>query len=211
LAGFAAKIRQSIRHFREIVHSPNKKIAAHFQRCVQRQIYNVRKQLTRKQLDAVKLGDSFGALTSFFEKNDFRELVAKHNDPADSYHPPCQRFDFVIIGGEVTAERDLLRLNFSSAWMLANFSPRYRRGLGFQLNADATSNFCRASVDLVEIGVNSIPCQNNVPCLSLIPKGTESEKLFQLTWDDLLNAIMHLCCVKHRRSSDCLTCNKPFF
>jgi hypothetical protein len=72
----------------QLADSPNKKTAAHFQRCVQRQIYNVRKQLTRKQLDGVKLGDSFGALTSFFEKNVYRELVAKHNDPADSYHPP---------------------------------------------------------------------------------------------------------------------------
>ncbi len=39
--------------------------------------------------------------------------VCKHNDPADSYHPPLFDFKFVIIGGEVTAERDLVLLNFS--------------------------------------------------------------------------------------------------
>jgi hypothetical protein len=101
----------------QLADNPNKKNAAQLQHCVQRQVYNVRKQLARKQLDCCKLDDSFDALTSFFEKNDFRELVAKHNDPADSYHLPL--FDFVIIGREVTAERDLLILNFSSAWMLA--------------------------------------------------------------------------------------------
>ncbi len=97
-------------------------------------------------------------------------LVHMHNDPADSYHLPL--FDFVFIGGKVTAERDHVLLNFSSAQMLGNYLRAIASGWGFQLNADVTGNFCRASVNLVEFRVNSIPCQNNVLCLSLIPRGT---------------------------------------
>jgi hypothetical protein len=125
--------------------------------------------LTARQLDGCKVEDSFGALTTLFAKYDLRELVRKHNrdDPADSYHLPL--FEFVVIGSEVTAERDLVRLDFSSAWMLANSLPAIAAGWGFQLYADVTCNFCRSSVDLMEFGVNFIPCQNNVLCLSLIP------------------------------------------
>jgi hypothetical protein len=104
-------------------------------------------------------------LTPLFAKYDLRELVLKHNDPANSYH--LLLFDFVVIGGEVTADRDLVLLNFSSAWMLANSLSAIATGWGFQPNADVTSNFCRSSFDLVEFGVNFIPCQNNVLFLSL--------------------------------------------
>jgi hypothetical protein len=108
----------------------------------------------------------------------------------------------------VTAECDLVLPNFSSAWMLANSLRALATGLGFQLIPDITGNLCRSSVDLVEFGVNSIPCQNNVLCLSLIPKGTESEKVYQISWDDLRNAIILLCCVKQCCATDCLMCIK---
>ncbi len=42
------------------------------------------------------------------------------------------------------------------------------------------------------------------PLLDLILKGTESEKVYQLTWDDLRNAIIILCCVLQFCKPDCL-------
>ncbi len=75
--------------------------------------------------------------------------MAQLNESADSYHLPL--FDFVIINGEVTAERDLLRLNFSSGWMLANYLSTIAAGGGFQLYADVTGNF----VVLVSTSSNS--------------------------------------------------------
>jgi hypothetical protein len=70
--------------------------------------------------------------------------------------------------------------------------------------------FCRSSVDLVEFGVNYIPCQNYVLCLSLIPYGTltKNEKVYQLTWDDLRNAINILCYVVHCSELNSLMCIK---
>lgn len=61
-------------------------------------------------------------------------------------------------------------------------------GWGFQLNGDVTGKLCRKSIDLVEFGVNSIPKQNNVLCLGVIPKGTESETNYKITWDDFREA-----------------------
>ena len=52
------------------------------------------------------------------------------------------------------------------------------------MNGNVSGKFCRKSVDLVELGVNSIPKRNNVLCLGVIPKGTKSEKKYKITWDD---------------------------
>jgi hypothetical protein len=52
----------------QLADSPNRKIVAQHQRCIQLQIYNVQRQLTAKQRNGCKLDDLFGALTSLFEK-----------------------------------------------------------------------------------------------------------------------------------------------
>ncbi len=55
-------------------------------------------------------------------------------------------------------------------------------GWEFQLNGDVAVKLCRKNIDLVEFGVNSIPKLNNVLCLRVIPKGTESEIDNEITW-----------------------------
>jgi hypothetical protein len=67
--------------------------------------------------------------------------VQKRNDPDDSYH--ICLFDFVVIGSEVIAERDIVQINFSSPSMIANSLRAIAAGWGFQLNAFAICNFCR--------------------------------------------------------------------
>jgi hypothetical protein len=74
--------------------------------------------LTKKRLEGAEIDDSFGSLTALCESNDWRELVRKHNDPDDSYH--LRLFYSVVIGSEV--ERDVVRINFSSPWMLAKLT-----------------------------------------------------------------------------------------
>jgi hypothetical protein len=172
----------------QLSDSPSKNIYASLQLSIQRRVWAVRRELTAKQLDGCKVDDSFGALSTFCILNHWRDLV---HDPADSYH--LRLFDFVVFG-DVTAEHDVVQINISSPWMLTNLLCAITAG--FQLNANVTGNFCRASVDLVEFQVNSIPCQNNVLCLSLILKGTLSETVYQLTWDDLRAATILLCSVE---------------
>ena len=104
--------------------------------------------------------------------------MRKHNDPEDAYH--FRLFDFVVLGSQVTAEHDLVRITFGSVWMILNSYHTIISGWGFQLNGGVSGKCCRKSVDLVEFAVNSIPKRNNVLCLGVIPKGTEYEKTIRL-------------------------------
>ncbi len=122
---------------------------------------------------------------------------AQHNDPAIDYHLPL--YEYVVIEYELIAKRDVVRINLSLLWMLANALCAIVAGWNFQLChlcADVTGNFCSRSVDLLEFLVTSILCQNNVLCLSIIPKATGSEKVYKLTYDDLRTAVNHLCKVR---------------
>ena len=66
--------------------------------------------------------------------------------------------------------------------------------------------FCNSSVDLLEFSVTSIPCQNNVLCLSIITKATESETVCKLSYDDLRKAVNYLCKIQPCGSADCECC-----
>jgi hypothetical protein len=90
--------------------------------------------------------------------------------------------------------------------MLANALCAIIAGWNFQLCADITGNFCNQSVDLLEFSVTSIPCQNNVLCLSIIPKATESETVYKLSYDDLRKAVNHLCKIQPCGSAECECC-----
>jgi hypothetical protein len=188
----------------QLADRPSKIIEAKHLQSVQRSVYNVFKQLTKKRLDGAEIGTSVGSLSALFDSDDWCELMCKHNYQDDSYH--LRLFYFVVIGSEVIAKRDMVRINFSSPWMPGNSLRAIAASWGLQLNATATGNVCRQSVDLVEFGVNSIPCQNTVLCVSLVQKGTKSEKVYQLTWDDLRAATILLCRVKQCRYTDCQIC-----
>ena len=74
-------------------------------------------------------------------------------------------------------------------------------GWGFHLNGNVTGKLCRKNIDLVEFGVNSIPKHNKILCLGVSPKGTDSEQIYQITWDDFRTAAVLICCYKD--------CSKP--
>ncbi len=130
--------------------------------------------------------------------------MRKHNDPTIDFH--VSLYDYVVIGNELIAERDVMRINLSSVWMLANALRAIIAGWNFQLCADVTCNFCNSSVDLLEFSVTSIPCQSNVLCLSIIPKATESETVYKLSFDDLRKAVNYLCKIQPCGSADCECC-----
>ena len=97
-----------------------------------------------------------------------------------------------MLGSEFIPQRDILRITLSSPWMLSNALRAIIAGWGFQLNGDVTGKLCRASVDLLQFGVNSIPHKNHVLCFAVIPRATESEAVYQMTWDDLRSAVIDL-------------------
>jgi hypothetical protein len=61
---------------------------------------------------------------------------------------------------------------------------------------------CSRSSDLLELLVTSIPCKNKVLCMSIVPKATESQKVYTITYADLSKAVKLLCQVLQSRCPD---------
>jgi hypothetical protein len=169
-----------------------------------RRVRHARKNLTAKQLGGFIIAENFGSLTESCNRSVWSEAMRKHNDPAIDFD--VSLYDYVVIGYELIAELDVVRINLSSVWMLANALRAIIAGWNFQLCADVTGNFCSRSVDLLEFSVTSIPCQKNVLCLSIIPKATESETVYKLSYDDLRKAVNYLCKIQPCGSADCECC-----
>ncbi len=91
-------------------------------------------------------------------------------------------------------------------WMLLNAFQAIVARWGFRLNDYVTCILCRKHIDLVEFGVNSFPKRNNVICLWVIPKGTESETIYQITWDDFCAAAALMCTYTHLGKPGCECC-----
>ncbi len=132
--------------------------------------------------------------------------MRQHNDQTDDYH--LSLYEDVVIGHELIAFRDIVRIKLSLVWMLANALRAIVAGWIFQLSGDVTGNFCSRSVDLLELSVTSIPCKNNVLCLSIIPKATESEKVYTVTYADLRKVLNLSYQVRQCPNSDCDCCTK---
>jgi hypothetical protein len=90
------------------------------------------------------IANSFGSLTEFCIRSSWFELVFQHNDPAIDYHVPL--YEYVVNGYELIAERDVMRINLSLVWMLANALCAIVPGR----HRTDTGNFCNRSVDLLE-------------------------------------------------------------
>jgi hypothetical protein len=133
--------------------------------------------------------------------------VRKHNALTNENHLPL--YNYVVIGHELIAERDIVRFNLSSPWMLANELCVIITEWNFQICADFTGNFCIRSVDLPSSSLlgHLHSLQNNVLCLSIILKATESEKVYKLTYNDLLTVVSLLCKVLQCSKSYCECCS----
>jgi hypothetical protein len=179
----AAQLRRNM-----LTHnSPTKTIGPEHARKIQRIVLKEHKKVMEEQLQGAAVDDSFGSLSVFAEENRWSEMVRKHNYPDNSYH--LKMFEFCVIGYKLQAARGIIRINFSSLWMLLNALHSIQAGWVFQLNGDITCDVCRADIDLLQLSVISMPCQNNVLCISTIPHQTESETTYTITWDDLRTAV----------------------
>ena len=110
--------------------NPTKNISLELKRCIERREYSARKDLTKKHVDGFELDDTFGALTDFSESNLFSALMRKHNDPEDAHH--FRLFEFLVLGSQVTAERDLVLITFGSVSMILNTFRAIIAGWGYQ-------------------------------------------------------------------------------
>ena len=186
------------------LNDPVLKIGPEHLRRMQRIVYGERREVMKEQLRGAAINETFAGLEAFAEKNRWSTLVERHNDSADEYHVPL--FDFVIIGHEIHAGHKIIRLNFSSLWMLLNPLHSLKAGCVFQLNGDVTGGVCRADIDLLELLVTSMPCKNNIVCISTIPHGTESQRAYTITWDDMRKAVCLVAGLKHCGKVACKCC-----
>ena len=76
------------------------------------------------------------------------------------------------------------------------------------MNGDITGKFCNKSIDLVEFSVTSIPRQNNILCLGVIPKGTKSSKIYKITWNDFRAAALLMTTYKECGEEGCECCGR---
>jgi hypothetical protein len=103
----AAVIRRNM-----LMHeSPTTTISVQHRHGVTRRVRPASKNMTAKQRGGVIMDDCFGALTDFCSSRKWPELGRKHNDPTDDYHLPL--YYCVVIGHELLAERDIVRINLS--------------------------------------------------------------------------------------------------
>jgi hypothetical protein len=110
-------------------------------------------------------------------------------------------FSAFVIGSDIKAERQVIHINFSSVWLLLNAVRAIETGWVVQLNGDATFGFCRADVDMIALGFCSFGGANNPVCFSYIPRQSEGEKLYTVTYFGMQKAVMAL--LKANTEKDC--------
>jgi hypothetical protein len=103
----------------------------------------------------IAINYSFGSRRALFEAKWFATLVELHNDPNDDM------FETVINSSDLQAERDIVHLNRTSLWFLCSVIQAIECGWIFQLNGNATLNFCCRVVDMISLGVNSLGAHNH--------------------------------------------------
>jgi len=194
----ATKLR---RNLAQATGSPesHKHMAPSLIRHIQRRVRTARDQLTKQVLDVEKVPESMGELTDWCDKNDFYAALARHNNPTDSFCMPL--FSTLVIGSDIKAERQVIHINFSSVWLLLNAVRAIETGWVVQLNGDATFGFCCADIDMIALGFCSFGGANNPVCFSYIPRQSEGEKLYTVTYFGMQKAVMSL--LKANTEKDC--------
>ena len=128
-------------------------------RSMQRVVRLSRAELTVKQLQGFDINSTFGSLTQFSEVKWFRTLIDRNNNYDDDFH--FDLFTPFVIGRGIDAKRDIVHINITSMWFLLNIFRLIACGWVFQLNADTTFSFCRAAVDMIGFGINSVGNHNH--------------------------------------------------
>ena len=184
--------------------SPAKMISPDLMRSVQRRVSASRAQLTMRKMEGRSIDTTYGSLTQLASVMWFRTLIDRNNDPDDDFH--FNLFKPVVIGRDIKAENDILHLNVTSPWFLFNALRAIATGWVFQLNGDATFNFCKTAVDMIGFGVNSLGKHNHPLCWSLVPHNSEGELTYTGTFQELQEAVMLVFDIESCSDPDCEFC-----
>ena len=134
---------------------PSKTIPPNPKQCVKRRVYRVRKEMTQQQLT-----DS-ARMTLLTSCPDLQNRIYSRSLWAST---AIARISIIF---------DFLSLLCSAVKSLLNaiLCAPIIAGWEFESNGAVTSKLSRSSFDLFQFCVNSMPKQNNVLCLAIIPKG----------------------------------------
>ena len=162
----AAKLRRNL----TVCDSPEKQIDPKYIRSLRHIVKATRASIKTAKVGGLLNNDTYGELSRFAEARSFATLLRQHNDPDDPYH--LSMFEHIVIGNDIQPARQLVTLNISSPWFLLHAVRAIIAGWTFQLNMDVTFSICRHAVDLLCLGVNSMPHTNNPLCFCIIPAKT---------------------------------------
>ena len=182
----AAVLRRNL----QMVNAPGTNIGAEMLRSIRYRVMASRKNLSNSQMEGHGLDGSFGSLSKFAQRLRLSHLIERHNNPDDTFH--LDLFSPVVIGSDIQARNDVVHLNVTSPWFLFNVFRMIMSGWGGQLNGDTTFGFCRTTVDMIGLGVNSIGGHNNPLTWSIIPKGAEGSITYDLTFEETQDAALEI-------------------
>ena len=115
-----------LRRNMQMLHGPGRAIGADLLRSIRYRVKSSRDKLATSQMEGHFIDGSFGSLTRFANRLNFRSLIEKHNDPTNEYH--MDLFAPVVIGSEIQAQNDVVHLNITSLWFLCNIFRSYMSG-----------------------------------------------------------------------------------
>ena len=150
--------------------------------------------------------ETIGQLIEWCDSLLLEHHLQRHNDPGDDY---CLDLHTTyVLGHDIKDMRAMIHFNLSSPHCALNAVRAIETGWGTQLNGDATFGFCRANVDMICLGFNSMGSVNNPVCWSFIPHQAEGQLTYTLTFYELQKAVISL--LKANTAKDCpfTTCIK---
>ncbi len=115
-------------------------------------------------------------MAEWCELNLLSRALLRHNDPSDDYFLPLHKT--FVLSYDIKPERQLIQITYSSAHCALNALRALETGWVIQLNGDATFGFCRAELDMIELGFNSLGAVNHPACWSLIPHQFEGKLVY---------------------------------
>jgi hypothetical protein len=101
-------------------------------------------------------------LAEWCELNLVSCAVLRNNDQSDNYS--LHLHETFVLGYDIKPERHLIQITFCAL----NALHALETGWVIEINGDATFGFCRAELDMIELGFNSLGAVNHPACWSLI-------------------------------------------
>jgi hypothetical protein len=151
----------------------------------QRVVVKQRRGIALRNTQGVKLDEINGPMTRLCNKIDFENLIARHNDPADDYHPDLHS---VCLGAQWNKGNTFLET--STVDLILNVGRAIGSGWHLHIQADGNFAMCASDFGVVVFGVNAQRCIFRSVSWSIVPN--ESSEAFAYCYNGIQAAFFKL-------------------